>query len=298
MGRYHAVDSELETINITPVVAYKPNPYVSFAAGPQIQYAHAKLSNAVHQGAMSTAIITNVDPTFSAVTGDAFGKVEGDDWSLGWTAGMLLRLEPQTRFGFSYKSEIEHKLKGDVAYDGLDSSFAPYGIRDGSAFASASLPASWNMSLQHDVTDRLTLMGDLSLTEWSAFNELRIQYKTGQQDTVSTMNYKDTMFYAVGAEYRIDDAFTMRAGAAYDESPASDLHRTLRIPDTDRYWLSLGGTYKLTDNFYMDAAYSHVIGEDVSVNHTGTGENALRGSFSADYEGSFHILSVAGRVAF
>ena len=279
VGRYHAVDSELTTINITPVVAYKPTKHISFAAGPQIQYAKAKLSNAVNQGAVSSGIIATVNPSFTPVTGDAFGTVEGDDWAFGWTVGMLWRPEAQTRFGFAYKSRIDHKLEGDVYYDGLDASFAPYGLQNGSVFASASLPASWNMSLQHDVTDRLTLMSDISLTEWSVFDELRIQYKTGQSDTVSTMDYKDTMFYSVGAEYKVDDALTLRTGAAYDESPASDLHRTPRIPDADRYWLSLGGTYQLSDNFYLDAAYSHVIGEDISVNQGGTGENLTRGSF-------------------
>lgn len=291
VGRYHAIDSELETINITPVVAYKPNKYVSFATGPQIQYAHAKLSNAVNQRLLlATAVPGN---NF----GDAVGTVEGDDWAFGWTAGMLLRMEPETRFGFAYKSQINHTLEGDVTYVDrnalLDAS-----LPNASASASASLPASWNMSVQHDVTDRLTLMGDVSLTEWSSFDELRIGYDSAQQDTVSTMDYKDTIFYAVGAEYKVDNALTVRAGAAYDESPASDLHRTPRIPDSDRYWLSLGGTYRLADNFYMDAAYSHIIGEDGSVDLSGTGENQARGSLSADYEGTFHILSLSGRMTF
>ena len=46
-GRFHAIKSELKTLNINPVVAYRINEMISVGAGFQAQHAEATLSNAI-----------------------------------------------------------------------------------------------------------------------------------------------------------------------------------------------------------------------------------------------------------
>jgi long-chain fatty acid transport protein len=58
--------------------------------------------------------------------------------------------------------------------------------------------------------------------------------------------FDDTMRYSVGLNYRWTDQFTAKVGTALDESPVNDSNRTVRLPDTDRIWVSLGGTYKVS----------------------------------------------------
>ncbi len=46
VGRYHAVESDVLTVNINPSIAYKITDNLSFGAGFNVQYMKAKLSNA------------------------------------------------------------------------------------------------------------------------------------------------------------------------------------------------------------------------------------------------------------
>lgn len=48
------------------------------------------------------------------------------------------------------------------------------------------------------------------------------------------------MRYSVAINYHYSATIKLRAGFAYDEGAASTAFRTVRIPDTDRKWLSLG----------------------------------------------------------
>lgn len=47
VGRYHAIESDVLTVNINPAVAYKINENLSVGAGFSVQYLKAKLSNAI-----------------------------------------------------------------------------------------------------------------------------------------------------------------------------------------------------------------------------------------------------------
>src|SRR5262249_5863530 len=56
VGRYHAIESTLETTNINPVVAVKPISWLSLGAGVQIQYIDAKLTRAIDFGSILTGL--------------------------------------------------------------------------------------------------------------------------------------------------------------------------------------------------------------------------------------------------
>ena len=49
-GRYNSIETELLTLNIAPSVAYKVLDWVSIGGGIDIQYADAKLTNAIYAG--------------------------------------------------------------------------------------------------------------------------------------------------------------------------------------------------------------------------------------------------------
>ena len=56
----------------------------------------------------------------------------------------------------------------------------------------------------------------------------------------------------------MNENWTLRAGAAWDQSPsAGNGYRTNRIPDTDRIWTSLGASYA-TGNHQFDLGYAHL----------------------------------------
>jgi len=81
--------------------------------------------------------------------------------------------------------------------------------------------------------------------------------------------------------------WVLRCGVAYDETPVPDQkHRTARIPDADRIWTSAGFGYKFSENFSVDAGYTHLFIHDSDVEHTydpRTGAT-LRGDCNGDVD--------------
>jgi long-chain fatty acid transport protein len=118
-GRYHALTSELVTININPSVAWRIDEMFSVGFGVNIQRAEATLSSAIDFGAiavdalgMKTAAMLGLLPE----TVDGEGEVTGDDWSFGWNIGVLVELDEKTRFGVAYRSPVRHTIEGDADF--------------------------------------------------------------------------------------------------------------------------------------------------------------------------------------
>ena len=103
-------------------------------------------------------------------------------------------------------------------------------------------------------------------------------------------NYRDGWFYSAGAEYKWSDALSVRGGIGYERTPVGDDVRTPRLPDNDRLWLSLGGSYKMTPQLSLDAAYSHLFVKDTSV-HDVSGAITYNGTIDAHVD----IISVGLR---
>ncbi|HYD31955.1 MAG TPA: outer membrane protein transport protein, partial [Azospirillaceae bacterium] len=73
IGRYHGIHSELLTVNVNPVVAYRLAPRLTVAGGVQVQYATADLSQAVDVGGILAAMGLGTVPGSM----DAQARIEG-----------------------------------------------------------------------------------------------------------------------------------------------------------------------------------------------------------------------------
>jgi len=276
-GRYDSIETELLTINIAPSVAYKVLDWVSIGGGIDIQYADAKLTNAV----------------FTGTATDVISKLEGNDWAVGYNVGILFEPLPTTRIGIHYRSQIDHTLDGDVKL-----SRGGTGISNSTGSADLDLPDIFAVGFAHDVTPDLTLMAEYNWYGWSNFKEIRVK-RPGLPDQVVGQNYEDTFSVAVGAQYKLNDAWTVRSGFQYDETPTVNGFRSTRTPDGDRYWLSAGLSYDVSDNFTVDVAYTHVFIDDAEINTRQPGVvAALSTNTRAVSEGSVDIIAAALRYKF
>ena len=121
----------------------------------------------------------------------------------------------------------------------------------------------------------------------SVFEELVIQ--TDTLDFPKEQNWKDTIRIAIGTTFKCNDKWTYRAGLAFDESPVrSKEFRTLRIPDSDRYWLSAGASYNMTSNYSIDLGYTYIFAQTVDILETDT-----TGSFDGQAEGNVHVVGLS-----
>ncbi len=281
-GRYQAIKSELKTININPALAFKVNDQLSVGAGISAMWAQAELTNAVNLGARP----------------DAFGKVKGDDWGFGFNLGAIYQATADTRFGMAYRSKIDQHLEGDVTFT-LPAGLPPpvfaaisSQLPNGKITAGVSLPETLSASAFSHLNESWDLMGDVTWTHWSRFQDLTIVRSSGTVLTSTTENWDNTMRYSIGTSYHYSDAIKLRAGLAYDEEAISDQFRTARIPGNDRKWLSLGAGWQVTPASKLDVGYSHLFISSASIddNQIPKGKNA--GRLTGSYDGSVDILSM------
>jgi long-chain fatty acid transport protein len=259
-GRYQAIESEIVTVNINPSIAWQATPELSLGFGISAQYIDATLNNRVDLGGP-----------------EGFAHLEADDWSAGFNLGALYQFSEHTRVGIAYRSEVRHKLKGDVDFD------APVPFPDSHVTAQPDLPASASVSIYHKYSDRVSVMADASWTGWSSIPVLTILYDAPPFTTGEILKLKDIIRLSVGATYNMDGPWTFRTGLAFDEGAARNAAtRSPRFPDNDRYWLTFGASYQLADNLSIDTGYAHIFVPDTKINRSGAGLSAVVGEYESD----------------
>ena len=287
-GRYQAIDSKLETININPALSLKITEKMSFGAGFNIQYLRSKLTNAIDFG---TVCLKNLGPMSCASQGllpqtaDGHVRLKGDSVGLGYNFGIFYTPNQNTRLGASYRSRINHDVTGNANFSAPGNAIA---LTQGGAFIdtnariSATMPDNVMFGFYHRFNSPWAISASALWTHWSLVQELRTEFSSAQRDDVQNLKWRDTWRYALGVSYFSQTGkWTFRTGFAYDQSPVpNSRYRSPRIPDDDRYWLTAGFTYALLKNINVHGAYAHLFFTDPSINRSGSTDDRLIGSFS------------------
>ncbi|CAH0990427.1 47 kDa outer membrane protein [Sinobacterium norvegicum] len=265
--------SDIVAYYLTGSMGYKVTDQLSLGLGISVVHATAELSSALPGGEVNLM------------------QLEGDDTTYGWNVGALYEFNEATRVGLSYKSEVKLSFDGDIKSD-----FIPAWNAGGSA--DLDLPAMLELAGYHDINDQFAVHASIQRTYWSSFEELAIKVDNngGTQVPVVIEDYQDVMRYSVGATYTLNPEWTLRAGIAYDETPSTDEHRTLRLPDSSRVLYSVGATWNVSDKMNIDAGYQYVDGETSSIEEPTSPIAPNDTTFSAT--NSAHILSVGGSYKF
>lgn len=297
VGRYHAIKSDVLSINLNPSVAYKITDQLSAGAGINVQYFKAKLSNAIDFGTLDALGLLGLPAGALHLTpqlSDGMAEMEGDSWGVGYNLGLLYEFTKDTRMGIAYRSRIDHTIKGDVDFSNVPAGLAPIPVfKNTGAKAEITVPDSLSVSFFHSFSPEWMIMADFTWTDWSLFKELRIKFDNPYQpDSITSEEWQDSYRYSLGLSYVPDKFWKLRTGIAYDTSAVADAqHRTPRIPDYDRFWIAAGAGYRITDNISVDLAYAHLFISDSKVNKTPTGEDALRGGLVGTFKTHINILS-------
>lgn len=263
-GRYDSTKSELTTINIAPVVAFKVNDSFSIGGGPNIQYAKATLENALPCPPALGGLC--VGGSFTTAS-DGFTRLEGDSWGVGYNFGMLFKLWDTTNIGLHYRSQMNQTVRnGVITIAGLPAAMGVNGTATGEAVLKQPDVASFGVA--HRATDKLTLLGSYNWFGWSNFDEIRVRFDSGAPDAVTVQGYDDSYSVAFGAEWKHSDKWTFRGGMQYDQTPTTLPDRSTRTPDSDRYWASIGATFDWDDNVLIDFAASHILMKDGQIGLT------------------------------
>ncbi|MBB6367187.1 MULTISPECIES: outer membrane protein transport protein [Xanthomonas] len=293
VGRYNGVKTELQAIDLNFAFSYDVNPYVSFGASVFAERLDIDLTNAIDFG---TILASRRVPGFAPGSADGFSRIKGDNTEVGFTLGGLFSIDENTHIGFSYRSQVEHKITGgdaDFTVPGNAATVlavaAPGTFVDTKGRATVKLPASATASFTHNINEQWTVMADVTRTAWSKFDKVTVDFASNQPDSVLDFSYRDTTFVSLGADYRMSDTLTLRGGLAYDQTPTTDRHRDVRVPDASRKWVSLGLTWKPSEQSEYSFGYTHLFTSDPSIATTSATGNTLVG----DYDVSGNVLAAS-----
>lgn len=247
-GRYDSLYTDLKTYNIQPSAAYKLTDNLSIGGGVDVQYVKATLTNALPQ----------LSPL---ATTDGFASLKGDDWSIGWNAG-LFYTTGDTNWGVHYRSGVSHKLAGTQTVSGLVGPIAA-GNGDFAATAPLNLPDIATIAMMHKLTPKLRAMVTAKWYNWSRFKGIAVTSAAGT--TNKELDYRDSYSVSAGGEYDVSPALTLRAGTMFDRSPTNPQHLTTRVPDGDRVWLTGGATFNISSAAALNLSYAHTFVEKANI---------------------------------
>lgn len=308
IGRYHGVLSDTKTLNFNPSIAYKMG-NVSLGFGISAQYIDVILTSAIDLGSVCTGTeLAGGFPTGTcAAVGatpqnkDGFAELTADNWAYNFNIGVLFEISDDARVGFAYRSGVDHDVDGDADFTVPgDVAFltGTGNFLDTTLTASVSLPAITSLSYFQSVNDQISIMADYTVTSWSDFEELRIDYEGAQADTVTTEDWEDSARISVGLNYQSSAKWLYRFGLAIDETPIpSAERRTPRIPGNDRTWISAGVTHTIDKDRSFSLGFAHLIIDDTEINNTYESASApmLEHTLKGTYEASVSILSAQFR---
>jgi len=278
LGRFQSRRSAVKTIDVNPSVALKVSDMLSIGAGVSFQHAEVKVDRSVFTG------------------GESRANIAIDDNAWGYNLGAMITIDPQTRVGVTYRSAIQYDLEGDVRFINVPG----LGAATNNVAAGVTLPETVSIGVSHALNDRLELLGDFTFTRWSKIKRIPVVTTSASGllgsgailDTF-TFEFKDTFRVGLGANYKWDQNFTLKLGAAFDKSPVEDFYRTVTLPDNDRTWLAIGGKHRLTRQAVIDWGYAYIFVKDAPINQRrGVAAPPFQGNVIGEYESDVNILSV------
>ena len=278
-GAEKGTESMIMTVDINPQVAYKVNDFLSIGGGVSLQWAKAELGMLKH--------------------GMAHAWVKGDSWALGWNLGLMFQPTDTLRLGVAYRSNICHDAEGetkfeltqaaqekqaglaqlrplalqniqnpDWKYNGMSAmdiltSYATLDALNGSTVdmkVRLRTPDTLTFTGTWEATQDLRVSATARWTKWSNFGSLNVE-NAGMGVSSTINDWDDTWFLSLGADYRVNNQWTVRGGVAYDMDPnSSQKKRMAVIPDTDRLWVSMGASYKYSNNLTFDFGGTYIKG--------------------------------------
>ncbi|ENM3877293.1 outer membrane protein transport protein [Vibrio cholerae] len=225
--------------------------------------------------------------------GTTLKYMEGEDNSWGWQVGSAWQINQEHRVGFAYKSEVVMDFEGHA--EGVSyGSYKP-------GMMSVTLPATAELASFHQLNDQWAIHASINWTDWSSFKELTAVFPE-KSDLIKSENWEDNYRFALGTTYQYDAKLALRAGVAYDTSAVDDKNRTATIPETDRTWVSVGGSYIATPQLTLDAGFTYIFAKDATINEPRDASDqtaaAIGGAFTGNVSGNVWLIGVQANYRF
>jgi long-chain fatty acid transport protein len=249
LTRYSSTESFIATLSINPTIAWRVWPTLSIGAGMDYLLLQTRSKRKMDQS------------LFGDRDGEMTLKGTGDGW--GYNLGILFTPTEQWSLGFAYRSKIKVTPKGDLKLEHIVPPLQP--LFGGSSFKTdaetpMTLPDIVSLGIAYRPTKDWTLGLDLEWFGWSSFKNAKLDLDhevpaANFTDSSAPLEWKDVWTVKAGAEYKMNEKLSLRAGYAYINTQIPDQTLDASSPDGNQHNFSVGFGYKMKtvvmDFFYM-----------------------------------------------
>ncbi len=254
--RYDLVYVNTTSMDIAPSVAYKLNDQWSFGIGPD---AHYFLVDSKQLARLTTTL-------------NGQSRYRTSDWGWGGHAGVLFRINDNTRIGLNYRSKMVMELNNGFSDLSFPAAFTLAtgipSVRSNSFKLRVVLPPTTTLSFYHDMTPCWALMGSIAYDQWSV---LRNYYAQNYQSVPSIANptgvlpavyvqqdMSNTFDLGFGTHYKLNPSWMLRGSVKYEPTPTQNRFRDVNFPDGSKLGFQIGARYTICKGIALDMLYGHV----------------------------------------
>jgi long-chain fatty acid transport protein len=239
-GRYVNTKTAAITADINPNISYRISDRLSVAGGVSLQYLKLELTSAIPQFLI-----------FGPAAPDGNYALKEDGWAWGYNFGVLAEPWDGTRLGLTYRSGIDHHIKGELNFN----TNPLLGLVSGPSTTNINLPATIGGSITQQITPDFSLSSDVQFTQWDVFKQAVV--KSANPPVTFAENYRNSWMVSVGGVYRLNDTWSLRGGVGVDQTPTTDRYRNTGVPDGSRYMVGTGFGYRFSGATSLEVGYAH-----------------------------------------
>ncbi len=265
-GRFDATDSALQTFTLNPTVAWRINEHLSFGAGFDLVRGTVEL-------------IRQLD----FVDREGTLRLGGDTWGFGGNAGVSTHwLSDRLVVGLSYRSAVSLRFKGRADFT-VPPEFEAQ-LKDQAVKTALLLPHTLSLGAAFRATPRLRFTLDGTVTTWSTFDALVLEFADASLNTTLRRSWSTTVNVRAGGEFAVVPKRVLaRLGLGFDPSPSPANTLSPSLPDASRLLASVGVGYT-QGSFCVDLGYLFVFLLP---------RESEPDAFAARYSGTAHVIGLS-----
>lgn len=264
-GRYLIQNISLMAIFIQPTVGYKINDYLSLGAGFVYAYGDVELQKAL------------------PINDDSYAKLSGTTGNIGYNVGAMIRPTEKLSIGIDYRSKIIMKVEdGDAAFK-IPSSLTGTFPAENKFSAELPMPANLDFGISYSFNDKFTLAVEANYVFWGIYEDLTFTFEENNETlgSVNPREYSNTLIGRIGAQYKLNDMFTFRAGGYFDPSPTHDDYFNPETVSLNTVAWTLGMSIMPVSNLSIDLSYLQLHALETEKNYA-----------PANFGGTYKVLTM------
>lgn len=230
-GKPYTWQSFLGVFTVSPLLAYKVSDQFAIGASINLNYGMMKIER------------PGVGQYEESLNGIGFGA----------TVGMQYKPSDKLAFGLSYKLPVKVTLKGDATM----SLASLLGVSTSSDITrETTLPMWLGAGVSFKPLDKLRLAFDVNWTNWKELDKIPVEFSDAYWTALSAhpvykaafnqtldLKWKDCLQVRVGAEYMVNDEWSVRLGYMRDPSPAPLETMNILLPQIPYNMFTVGAGY-------------------------------------------------------